>query len=140
MAEEGGLPMAAPPKKGFDVQETVSVIIDNVWQYVHIGAAAFLFYEDRLLCLYTLVGFASLLCGVIVTGRSGKIIPTMGDQLWRISIPASAILSVTLSLGCRVLGWVSTRATCIFCVLLPIAVFGITTVTVKADKTARLRD
>ena len=38
------------------------VIVDNVWQYVHIGAAAFLFYEDHLLCLYSLLGFASL-CG-----------------------------------------------------------------------------
>lgn len=38
------------------------VVVDNVWQYVHIGAAAFLFYEDNLLGLYSLLGFASL-CG-----------------------------------------------------------------------------
>ena len=38
------------------------VVVDNVWQYVHIGAAGFLFYEDHLLCLYSLLGFASL-CG-----------------------------------------------------------------------------
>ncbi len=38
------------------------VVVDNVWQYVHIGAAVFLFYEDNLLGLYSLLGFASL-CG-----------------------------------------------------------------------------
>lgn len=43
------------------------VVVDNVWQYVHIGAAAFLFYEDNLLGLYSLLGFASLCCDLVWT-------------------------------------------------------------------------
>lgn len=31
---------------------------------------------------------------------SGGVIPTMGEELWRIAIPASAILSVITSLFC----------------------------------------
>ena len=77
-------------KKGHNIQDTVSVgcsvlsccvgvfhadplvrvlllglrevVVDNVWQYVHIGAAGFLFYEDNLLGLYSLLGFAALCC------------------------------------------------------------------------------
>lgn len=120
------------------LQETVSVVVDNVWQYVHIGAAGFLFYEDNLLGLYSLLGFAALCCGVMVASTGG-VIPTMGEELWRIAIPASAILSVTTSLGCRVAGWTSAWVTCCFCVLLPMAILALTTVTIKNDKTARLR-
>ena len=86
MSEEGLPTAATPSKKNYNIQETVSarssgcdsvaclipcpaqVIVDNVWQYVHIGAAAFLFYEDHLLCLYSLLGFASL-CGAWVSLR-----------------------------------------------------------------------
>ncbi|CAJ1332089.1 unnamed protein product [Effrenium voratum] len=141
---EDGLPMdsgasTSKAKTPLDnIQEKVSVIVDNVWQYVHIAAAAFLFYEDRLLCLYSLLGFASLCGGVVVASSSG-VVPTMGEELWRIAIPASAILSVTTSLGCRVAGWISTKATVVFCLLLPLAVMGLTTVTLKNDKTAKLR-
>lgn len=31
---------------------------------------------------------------------SGGVIPTIGEELWRIAIPASAILSVITSLFC----------------------------------------
>ena len=41
--------------------------------------------------------------------------------------------------GCRVAGWISTRATCCFCVLLPAAILALTTVTVKNDKSARVK-
>lgn len=82
-------------KKGYNLQETVSVgcsvlsccvdvfhadplvrvllfrlrevVVDNVWQYVHIGAAGFLFYEDNLLGLYSLLGFAALCCTFFAT-------------------------------------------------------------------------
>ena len=40
--------------------------------------------------------------------------------------------------GCRIAGWVSAKATCCLCVLLPPAIVGLTTVTVRNDKTARL--
>ena len=79
----------------------------------------------------------------------------MGEELWRIAIPASASISVATSLsqpqdstlscllhpsrrGCRVAGWISTRATICFSILLPVIIFALTTVTVKNDKTARL--
>ena len=140
MSEEG-LPTTTTTssnKKGYNIQETVSVVVDNVWQYVHIGAAAFLFYEDNLLGLYSLLGFASL-CGGVMATSSGGVIPTMGEELWRIAIPASAILSVITSLGCRVAGWTSAWVTCCFCVLLPAAILALTMVTIKNDKTARLR-
>ncbi|CAK9083139.1 unnamed protein product [Durusdinium trenchii] len=139
MSEEG-LPSTTPAKKsgGYNIQETVAVVVDNVWQYVHIGAAAFLFYEDHLLCLYSLLGFVSLCGGVVAASSSGTIVPTMGEELWRIVIPASAILAVTTSLGCRVAGWISATATCCFCVLLPVVIVALTTVTLKNDKTARL--
>ncbi|CAE7153821.1 unnamed protein product [Symbiodinium pilosum] len=143
MASESGLPfssdMPAAASKPRSIQDIVSVVVDSVWQYVHVAAAAFLFYEDRLLCLYSLVGFASLCCGVVAASRTGGVVPVMGEELWRIAIPASAIISVTTSLGCRIAGWVSAKATCCLCVLVPAAIVGLTTVTVRNDKTARLR-
>ena len=36
--------------------------------------------------------------GGVMVASTGGVIPTMGEELWRIAIPASAILSVTTSL------------------------------------------
>lgn len=55
--------------------------MDNVWQYVHIGAAAFLFYEDHLLCLYSLLGFVSL-CGDLARAAGTTNRDMQSEQLW----------------------------------------------------------
>ena len=60
-------------------------------------------------------------------------------RLWQ-SVSQHGFRSFQQLRGCRIAGWVSAKATCCLCILLPAAIVALTTVTIRNDKTARLRN
>eukprot|EP00933_Yihiella_yeosuensis_P028108 TRINITY_DN21916_c0_g1_i1.p1 TRINITY_DN21916_c0_g1~~TRINITY_DN21916_c0_g1_i1.p1 ORF type:complete len:138 (+),score=1.47 TRINITY_DN21916_c0_g1_i1:89-502(+) len=133
------LPMSHGDDASSNIYDKVSIAVDTVWQFLHVGVAFFLFYEDRILCVYSLTGFLGVMASVSALGSSGKYMPTFGDTLWRISIPSCAILSVVISMISRLMGWFSYSAMCGISAILLIMTIAITTLTVRSDKDARLK-
>mmetsp|Transcript_55549 Transcript_55549/g.140790 ORF Transcript_55549/g.140790 Transcript_55549/m.140790 type:complete len:129 (-) Transcript_55549:75-461(-) len=117
------------------VDKVTNFFVDNLWQYAHIAGAAFLFYEDRLLCSCSIAGFVGLIAACMLL-EATRVSPTHGDRLWRTVVPVCGALAVVFSIGARLMGWTSHMK---ICGALLAVCFGITMVTVKGDKDARLR-
>merc|ERR1719401_3263068 len=128
-------PILGQEEKETVFQKVGNFFTENLWQYAHIAGAAFLFYEDRLLCACSVAGFIGLLGGCLAL-EAARISPTMGDRLWRTVIPVCGVLAVTFSLGSRLMHITAHKSVC---AALFMVSFGVTTLTVKGDKDARLR-
>eukprot|EP00929_Paragymnodinium_shiwhaense_P040405 TRINITY_DN21101_c0_g1_i1.p1 TRINITY_DN21101_c0_g1~~TRINITY_DN21101_c0_g1_i1.p1 ORF type:complete len:134 (+),score=19.48 TRINITY_DN21101_c0_g1_i1:138-539(+) len=132
MSASDGL-LGSEPSKGASLQEAGAALLDNMWQFAHIGGAAFLFYEDRVLCACSLIGYLGLALGVAGLMFSGME-PTMGDRLYGTTIPVCGSLAVVTSTASRIMGRYYSTAVLLFIVNL-----AITVVTVRGDKAAKLR-
>mmetsp|Transcript_26829 Transcript_26829/g.80881 ORF Transcript_26829/g.80881 Transcript_26829/m.80881 type:complete len:133 (-) Transcript_26829:412-810(-) len=128
-------PMMADEDKETALQKVGNFLTDNVWQYAHIAGAAFLFYEDRLLFACSIAGFVGLLGGCLAL-EAARIAPTYGERLWRAVVPVCGALAVVFSLGSRLMHITAHASVCAATL---VACFGVTALTVRGDKDARLR-